>query len=523
MDDIINERNLIYAILSDIREGMRQSVANREADNEHIEEGKASIQAKIKENADKLKAYGDELTSMNSGKLSTQRDVTETDEEYIERMNVITAEPLTNRTYEKAIIQQKQDLRENLLSITRDRSIVDQVVNSLSSTDEALVYSVNTRFEGFKTYFIKKYGSSNKNITALLILTEIVDFLRGNNNNQLIIQPRQFRQAPDIHISPLINPDDLDDLDEEVTFNHPEHQIIIDRPDENTLELDKNGKKLYLRYATLYTGRSNKTDTYTPPISQNRTIFLYSDTGQLGTFIMPDSDAATSGIVGIVKKYFDATNEEISNIFDTPIIKNQVLVTKDNLVKFFQDHNIEAVDQSLISDRPMKKAGTTLTKHWGMGLNSHPKSIPDVIEFGDKHLLLKKLYLNNILSIKNKHNLKISGFNNVKVSDLFIEIIYDIINNSNYHNKLNKLSEGEQELLEHLLKVCNLHKIHGSSINIDKLKKGLEILEGEIQAGNNNKLLQKKLRDILNKMVHYNLISAPQSNKHLKQYDVFFK
>jgi hypothetical protein len=193
--------------------------------------------------------------------------------------------------------------------------------------------------------------------------------------------------------------------------------------------------------------------------------------------------------------------------------------------------DLYATDAEIIGTRPkLKSSGEAYkdaTISYGLGLHMHsdPKTIPEFINFGDKQLLLKKLFLSNILSIINKHHKKVNGFNNIKVSDMFVEIIYDIIHNKNYQSKLNKINENEKTIFDHLLKVCNLHKklVGSGIISIDKLKKDLEILEGEIQAGNNNKILQKKLRDLLAKMVHYNLISAPQSIKHIKQYDSFFK
>jgi hypothetical protein len=215
-----------------------------------------------------------------------------------------------------------------------------------------------------------------------------------------------------------------------------------------------------------------------------------------------------------------------------PTAIDHIIPDKASAEKFLKTYDqFFPTDAKIVGSRQKVKVDGTPYENasvsYGLGLQMHsdPKTIPEYIDFGDKILLLKKLYLSNILSIINQHHKKVNGFNNVKVSDAFVELIYDIINKKNYHSKLNKINDNEKMVFDHLLKVSNLHKqITGTgTINVEKLKKDLEIITGEIQAGNNNKLLKKKLYDLLQKMVHYNLISSPQSIKYFKQFDTFFK
>jgi hypothetical protein len=215
-----------------------------------------------------------------------------------------------------------------------------------------------------------------------------------------------------------------------------------------------------------------------------------------------------------------------------PMALAAVIPDKYSIVNYFETRkDFIPTEAELLGSVPkIKSSGEpyenkTISYGLGLHLHSDPKTIPEYIDFGDKKLLLKKLFLSNILSIVNKHNKKVNGFNNVKVSDTFIEIIYDMIHNKNYQSKLNKINDNEKSVFDHLLKICNLHKkFNGTgAVSIDKLKKDLQLIEGEIQAGNNNKILQKQLYDLLQKMVHYNLISSPQSIKHFKQYESYFK
>jgi hypothetical protein len=136
-------------------------------------------------------------------------------------------------------------------------------------------------------------------------------------------------------------------------------------------------------------------------------------------------------------------------------------------------------------------------------------------------LALKKLFHKNLLSLQNKKGLKLAGFPNKNVSDEFVKVVMKL---SKGHKlvpeDLTYLKIGEKELLDNLLHVSGLHKtiITGSgSHSLEKVKKELEIVEGEIEAGNNNPIIKKKLYDVLFKLVHFGALTESQARKHYKQ------
>jgi hypothetical protein len=55
--------------------------------------------------------------------------------------------------------------------------------------------------------------------------------------------------------------------------------------------------------------------------------------------------------------------------------------------------------------------------------------------------------------------------------------------------------------------------------HVEKLKNQLKLVEGEIQAGNNNKLLIDELKTILNKLYLLGVVSLVAVRKHLKQFE----
>ena len=115
---------------------------------------------------------------------------------------------------------------------------------------------------------------------------------------------------------------------------------------------------------------------------------------------------------------------------------------------------MKPVDESIIIK---KREGLHLNKIvYGFGLSK----IPETVQFGKNIILLKKLYYNNILSVKDRNLHNIEGLKNVTVSDNFVKIIMDIVSKnipSSYN--ISKLKSNEKELYNILLLVSGIHKI----------------------------------------------------------------
>ena len=54
--------------------------------------------------------------------------------------------------------------------------------------------------------------------------------------------------------------------------------------------------------------------------------------------------------------------------------------------------------------------------------------------------------------------------------------------------------------------------------NIQELKQRFKIVEAEIQAGNNNPVVKAELKEIINKLVLYHVISQNNGKKYLQQF-----
>jgi hypothetical protein len=163
---------------------------------------------------------------------------------------------------------------------------------------------------------------------------------------------------------------------------------------------------------------------------------------------------------------------------------------------------------------------------WGYGLPPNKESITKHANFGKNIILLDKLYYKNILSIKDKKMHSVEHLPNVKVSDALADIIINMCKKIHPTKQaLDNLNSSERQLFDILLYVSGLGKHIGKGVienkkdaNIKDLKKRFKIVEAQIQAGNNNPVVKAELKEIINKLVLYNVISQNNGKKYLQQY-----
>lgn len=146
-----------------------------------------------------------------------------------------------------------------------------------------------------------------------------------------------------------------------------------------------------------------------------------------------------------------------------------------------------------------------------------PQTIPKVKQLGRSFLMLRKLFFDNILSLKYTNNLvAYPNFPNVKVSDELKNIII---------NCLEKVPPGQDDILNltkdekiiylRVCLLCGLDKIYFDNRKelLRDIKNDFEVGQGEIEAGNNNEDLIYKVKMLAQVLKEANCIS----HKDLKQ------
>lgn len=158
----------------------------------------------------------------------------------------------------------------------------------------------------------------------------------------------------------------------------------------------------------------------------------------------------------------------------------------------------------------------------------HKEEIPKIVNFGNKKILLNKLYYRNILSVKDNKGHSVEKLPNTAVSDEFVKIIMTLWNNpqkKDYKNLVDnyqKLEPSEHDLMNLLLFITGLNKDKNIDVkrtdNVKKLKDRLQLVEAQINAGNNNIIVKKELKELVNKLYLFGAISLPNARAYLKQY-----
>jgi hypothetical protein len=125
-----------------------------------------------------------------------------------------------------------------------------------------------------------------------------------------------------------------------------------------------------------------------------------------------------------------------------------------------------------------------------------------------------KLFYENTLVVLNHEGKHITGFKNKKVSDSLAALLLKVLKKEQLTKHDYSLPLGERELFDSLIHLANLHKTVETN-GFAPMKKRLELIEGEIDAGNTNHELIAEAHDILHKLALAKVITHPSAKKHL--------
>lgn len=155
----------------------------------------------------------------------------------------------------------------------------------------------------------------------------------------------------------------------------------------------------------------------------------------------------------------------------------------------------------------------------GRGMKPIKHELPNLIEFGKVKISPRKLYYNNTLVIKHKTGNSLSGIPNTRVSDKFGDIVLGILQGRQPTvSDFKALDMNEKALYDSLIRVAGLHKELENNFDETKhqMKNRLELLEGEIGAGNNNPLIKKEMHGLVHKMAACGMVGYGDGRKYLK-------
>lgn len=517
-------------------------------------------------NRERVKNYQEQLNQLNSGAFSIIQQENETEEEWLERLNNMGETIFDDERIKlESNLYNVKELRKNLKEIIKDDVIIDDVIRTFNVVEND-VYQLNTIFNPYiKNKFIKVYGKFNPRITEKMVVDFLNDILFQGKHGINKINDGVDDEDDDV----VIDKDNLKDDDDDINtsssnettppidygvssmisnlgsmltdkltgkpltleYKPPKEEELKEEETKEEKKESKPYKKEKLRFddeeyeakyvsdkfeigvsnnivrLLNYYGKGGGTKVYIK-VGTNRQILL-SRSGKPETFkVYGNTGISIYGqFIPWLGEHFDLYTKD-----DYPEIKKILAGGKGTAVEI---HKFLQTEYGLIPISPdrVDYKGEQV-KGWGVGL---PKDIPKgLIPFGRCKLHLYKLYYDNEFVLKDSSGFNIPGVKNVKVSDDFVTIIMKIHNNENVNQSfIKKLSSNEQDLYDLFIFKCgfkNLDNDHKSKI--DKLKSNLEVIQGEIEAGNDNKEILKELYDVLHQLAVYKCISLNDAKKH---------
>ena len=468
-----------------------------------------------KRNLQKVNMYRDELNLLNKGAFSTEKADNESEMDYLQRLQR-NAELLAP---EDELYDAKQatinDFRVKMRELIKDPVIIEQVINALDSNDEEVDNKATLLKEWavVKRRFISSYGINNPKVTASDIITFFNYFLtRGESGLSMAIE------------SELKSPT-------ETGINNDGVEVIYEPAYDIAVVVNHvTQKSLFLKMVT----------------DNSKYYLLYSFTGDVGSFkeyFDEKIPADRKSVRGKSQSSYEIESktgikpQQINRAFGITLPVGGSLSTS-KIMKTMRDNNIRAVP---ITEEGVRRKSYATSRdgeqkytEYGMGLHRQPDSlglhsamqgvstehIPQYIPFGSVIILMRKLYYNNMLAVRNKYMKTIAGFKTEKVSEPFVKIITNMVKGIQpTHSDITQLSNKERMLYDKLVMLGNLNKSvpHQGDRTVDELKKRLKVIEAEIEIGNNNPMLKQEIYTILHSLKSFKVITQGQIDKYMKQ------
>jgi hypothetical protein len=462
---------------------------NKKRDNDNANERNRQI------NEERRKERINTVQLLNIGKFNMQRGPLETNEQYLKRLEDTTSIEVSEEVVTKeAEIDNIKRLKNNLKDIVRNESRIENIVKSFNTDD---IFIINTNWVVIRKSFLETYGSNNKNLNApeiVAILITILDDIKNNRISDVLSKVKDANIDPE-DVKDFVNEskEKEDGLD---SFN--DLSIAFDE-DVEALRIENDGKECYFKI--IYKKIGSKKQKYLA-------VSFEKDPGNNGkyTLIRPTKGG------GKLREYAEYLGIDLERLRKNLGIPKQYFLTYDALP--YIEHKFNTLETP---SPPAAKLINPAEKIWGYGMAN---KLPEMCKFGKVYINIDKLYHKNILSVTTHNKLKIMGFQNTRVSEAFVALIMKLCKKENLLPKdINSLNLNEKELYDHLVHVAQLNKDlqSNSDQTIEKIKHRFALIQGQIDAGNNNPDILKDLYGLLTKMIHFNLITQSEFKRYYKQ------
>ena len=459
-------------------------------------EGQQDVDNKNKEIT---KKYTETFNMANRDRYSIQQEPYESDTDYLTRIAKIETSPYDPKVFkEKAAHEGNKQLMANLRNSLRDEVKISEIVKSFGPEE---VFIINTNWKAIQEQLKIKFGINNPNITPKEYNEEIINVIET-------LQSKPF--------GTILLPKDTTTPWSYSTTTRPigsTKNVLHSDGTASNFDITVEDDSLYVK--NIHEAKALWIKIGTKPPSKRHIMFSCNTNNENNFKAFKFSGTDKYAFKKMLQELKLDTNINKSvriQLFGATITKDEVY---DHLETVMKLKSVTAKDNIVDGGVPM----------YGYGMKN--EEVPKLANFGKNIILLNKLYYKNILSVKNKKMHSVEHMPNVKVSDTLADIICNMCKNEQPTKQiLDTLKTGERELFDLLLHVSGLGKSKHLSKEIDnkkntiikELKERLKLVEAEIQAGNNNPVVKAELKEIVNKLVLYNVISQNNGKKYLQQF-----
>jgi hypothetical protein len=143
------------------------------------------------------------------------------------------------------------------------------------------------------------------------------------------------------------------------------------------------------------------------------------------------------------------------------------------------------------------------------------EDLPQWEEFGDILISPGDLYFKDKLVLATNKKKRITGFTVKRLSPHMVKIFNQILKDQQPAD-IHLMTPDEVLIYNTTLRRANLHKKFPVHEVVNDIKRRVTILEGEIAAGNDNKLLKRELRHLVVYLYTFGCITKGNMDEYLK-------
>ena len=479
-------------------------------------------------NSQRKRAYVDQVKLLNSGRMDVEMMPNETPEEYKTRLEQVgTTTPDPNAVQSAAKLFYTDILREKLQEILANDGDISTFIKDMDGDERYLVVK---NFPEFKKKFQDVMGKDKVSggLGTMATLLELKDNLVGTLSQKKVDDASKVvREATDL-----------------LDFIPPEREELdvirgeIDRSKRLT-EGQKTNLRAFLADPSVpvYSTQGRQPDedkkrTYDE--FRSRIQQSYASSGQAP--LPPRLTRQTTEELKAARAKQEVQRQPPSDDETFRMLREGILARRDEIRRVDpqeQDAGLQGEDEALailagtknIAQLTAAAASSQIdlqqfVKPTGKGVG---RKHAEKVAFGRVDIHPNRLFYDNVLRIT-KSGRDLTGFPLKKVSDAFVDVVFMVLKGQTPTLRaFKKLSEEERKLYDTLVFMSGLSKEiehTGSGVKED-LKKRLQLIEGEIEAGNTNPLLIKEARQVLHHMAQMKMVSRPKAVAHLKQLQSF--